>query len=239
MKLKAKKAFITGGSKGIGKGIAKSFLIEGCKVIICARNLKDLMDTKNELNEFGDIDYINSDISDYQDVLRISEILQKKFNCLDILVNNASILGVKTKVSEYPVEIWDKVFKININGQFYVIKALLPLLIKSKKASIINISSTVGRKGRATWGAYSASKFALEGLTQVLADEFKGTNVRINSVDPGGTRTDMRASAYPDEDPNTLPTPEHISPIFIYLASDESIGINGKEFNARDYIRTQ
>jgi len=78
MKLKAKKAFITGGSKGIGKGIAKSFLIEGCKVIICARNLKDLMDTKNELNEFGDIDYINSDISDYQDVLRISEILQKK-----------------------------------------------------------------------------------------------------------------------------------------------------------------
>ena len=107
---------------------------------------------------------------------------------------------------------------------------------KSENASMINVSSSVGRKGKADWGAYAASQFGLEGLTQVLADELKDSNIRVNSVNPGGTRTKMRADAYPAEDPDTLPTPEDISKIFIYLASDESIGVKGQEFNARDYI---
>jgi len=110
------------------------------------------------------------------------------------------------------------------------------LLKKSKNGSIINVSSTVGRKGRTHWGAYSASKFGLESLTQILAEELKEFNIRSNSVNPGGTRTEMRATAYPEEDPLSLPTPEEISPVFVYLASDQSIGVTGREFNAREWI---
>jgi NAD(P)-dependent dehydrogenase (short-subunit alcohol dehydrogenase family) len=137
---------------------------------------------------------------------------------------------------EYPEDVWEEVIHINLNAQFFVTKALLPLLRKSDKASIINVSSSVGRKGKKEWGAYAASKFGVEALTQVLAHEMEDTNVRVNSVNPGGTRTDMRAGAYPDEDPNTLPTPLDISPVFVHLASDESSDINGQEFTARDWI---
>ncbi|MEE8298101.1 MAG: SDR family NAD(P)-dependent oxidoreductase, partial [Thermodesulfobacteriota bacterium] len=137
---------------------------------------------------------------------------------------------------EYPEDVWKEVIQINLNAQFFVTKALLPLLIKSEHSSIINVSSSVGRKGKKEWGAYAASKFGVEALTQVLAHEMEDTNVRVNSVNPGGTRTDMRAGAYPDEDPNTLPTPLDISPVFVYLASDESMDINGQEFTARDWI---
>ncbi len=236
MKLKDKNVLITGGSKGIGKGLAKVFLSEGANVIICARNQEILDQAVDELKTFGNIKGYSANIAKLDDVKSLYDFVSNKFNHLDILINNASILGVKRKIKDIPEDIWDSVIQINLNSQFYVIKAFLPLLEKSENSSIINESSRVGRKGKADWGAYAASKFGLEGLTQVLADELKDTNIRINSVNPGGTRTQMRADAYPDEDPDTLPTPEEISSVFVYLASDESIGINGQQFNARDYL---
>jgi NAD(P)-dependent dehydrogenase (short-subunit alcohol dehydrogenase family) len=161
--------------------------------------------------------------------------VKEKWNKLDILVNNASILGVRTSILDYPEDIWEEVIDVNLNGQFFVIKAVLPFLLKSNNGSIINVSSSVGRRGKGLWGAYAASKFGLEGLTQVLADELSAKNVRVNSVNPGGTRTKMRATAYPEEDPMTLPAPHDITPIFLYLASDKSIGVTGKAFDARDW----
>lgn len=237
MKLKDKKALITGGSKGIGKGIAEAYLKEGAEVVICGRNEDSLQAAHEELSEYGDISFISADIADKDDVKHLAAEIEKKLEKLDILVNNASILGIKAKIMDYPEDLWEEVIHINLNAQFFVTKALLPLLIKSENSSIINVSSTVGREGRKEWGAYSASKFGVEALTQILAQEMEPYKVRVNSVNPGGTRTDMRAGAYPEEDPNTLPTPLDISPVFVYLASDESIGENGKEFDARDWMK--
>ena len=236
MKLDGKTALITGGSKGIGKGIAEAFLKQGAQVLICGRTESDLKETSDKLQVFGDIEYIVSDIGKLDDVQNLAKSVESKLQKLDILVNNASILGVRSEISEYPEDVWLDVVHINLNAQFFVTKALLPLLLKSDSASIINVSSSVGRKGKKEWGAYAASKFGVEALTQVLADEMADTNVRVNSINPGGTRTDMRAGAYPDEDPNTLPTPLDISPVFIYLASDESKDVNGQEFTAREWI---
>ena len=236
MKLKGKKALITGGSKGIGKGIAEAYLKEGARLLICARKEPDLISACNELKRHGKIDYIVADIADIEDVKRLADEVEKKWDKLDVLVNNASILGARAPIAEYPEDLWQEVIHINLNAQFFVTKALLYLLHKSDHASIINVSSSVGRKGKKEWGAYAASKFGVEALTQVLADELSDDGIRVNSVNPGGTRTDMRADAYPDEDPMTLPTPEDIAPIFIYLASDDSIGVTGQEFNARDWI---
>lgn len=236
MRLKGKKALITGGSKGIGKGVAAAYLGEGASVVICGRNEINLKAACNELGKLGRIDYIVADIANKDDVGALAKSLGDKWGYIDVLVNNASILGERKPVSEYPEDVWEEVIHINLNAQFFVTKALLPLLKKSDSGSIINVSSSVGRKGKKEWGAYAASKFGLEGLTQVLADELGESGPRVNSVNPGGTRTDMRAEAYPDEDPLSLPSPEDISPVFVYLASDESIGVTGKEFNARDWI---
>lgn len=235
-KLDGKIALITGGSKGIGKGIAEAYLKEGAEVIICGRSKDSLLAAGDELKEFGIINYLVCDITKLEDVYELANQIEAVKNRLDILVNNASILGVRSPIMTYPEDIWQEVIHINLNAQFFVTKALLPLLLNSDNASIINVSSSVGRKGKKEWGAYAASKFGVEALTQVLAHEMEDTNVRVNSVNPGGTRTDMRAGAYPDEDPNTLPTPLDISPVFVYLASDESLEINGQEFTAREWI---
>ena len=234
MKLKGKKALITGGAKGIGRGVAEAYLREGASVLICGRNEINLKSACNELSGSGDIDYVVADIANKGEATLLAAAVAERWKSLDVLVNNASILGVRAPIAEYPEDVWDEVIQINLNAQFYVTKAILPFL--SPGASIINVSSSVGRKGKRDWGAYAASKFGLEGLTQVLADELSDLHIRVNSINPGGTRTDMRADAYPDEDPETLPAPEDISHVFVYLASDESADVSGKEFNARDWI---
>ncbi len=236
MRLKDKKALVTGGAKGIGKSIAAAFLKEGASVIICGRNELSLKAACNDLGKHGHVGYIVADISHVDDVKGLAEEIEAKWGSLDVLVNNASILGERRRIIEYPEDVWEEVIDINLNAQFFVTKALLPLLMKSENASIINVSSSVGRKGKKEWGAYAASKFGVEALTQVLADELGESGPRVNSVNPGGTRTDMRAGAYPDEDPMTLPSPDDITPVFVYLASAESAGITGREFNARDWI---
>jgi len=239
MKLKGKTALITGGSKGIGKAIAKAFLKGGSTVVICGRDEKNLKKTYKELSKYGNMGFIKADISKKRDVIRLKSEIKNKYKKIDILVNNASTLGHRVPILDYPEEIWEKTIHTNLNAQFFVIKRLLPILLKSDdKPSIINVSSSVGRQGKANWGAYAASKFGLEGLTQVLADELK-SRARVNSVNPGGTRTDMRADAYPDEDPKTLPHPDEITPVFVYLASDESKDITGQAFNARDWMEKQ
>lgn len=236
MKLKDKTSLVSGGSKGIGKAIAKAYAGHGSSVLICGRNEVALKQACEEISDYGHIDYIRCDITDVADVKRLASHVEKNLKRLDVLVNNASILGVKAPILDYPEDVWEEVIQVNLNGQFFVTKALLPLLLKSPSASIINVSSSVGRRGKGLWGAYAASKFGLEGLTQVLADELESSNVRVNSVNPGGTRTEMRAEAYRDEDPMILPTPDDIVPVFLYLASDESIGVTGKQFDAREWI---
>ncbi|HYA28852.1 MAG TPA: SDR family NAD(P)-dependent oxidoreductase, partial [Acidobacteriota bacterium] len=124
----------------------------------------------------------------------------------------------------------------NLTGMFLMTRAVLPGMLARRAGSIINLTSGVGRAGKANWGAYAVAKAGVEGFTQVLADEVKSAGIRVNSVNPAATRTQMRAHAYPSEDPTTLPSAESITPIFLFLATDESANITGQALNARDWI---
>ncbi len=236
MRLKDKTILITGGGGGIGKVMARTFVQEGARVLICGRMRKRLESVVEEVQASqGQLSSLTVDISKAEDLKRLAHWIDQTWGHLDVLVNNAGVLGLMVPLKDYPEAVWDEVIQINLTGAFMVTHAILPLMIKAGGGSIINLSSTVGRKGRANWGAYAVSKFGLEGLTQVLAEELKPYGIRVNSVNPGGTRTEMRTVAYPKEDPSKLPSPEEIMPIFIYLASDESKEVTGQALNARDW----
>ena len=143
--------------------------------------------------------------------------------------------GRRVALVEYPFGQWEEVIRVNLHGVFLLSQQVVKRMIAQRHGSIINVSSGVGRVGRARWGAYAVSKFGLEGLTQVLADEVKEFGIRVNSVNPGPTRTEMRAEAYPEEDPLTLPTPEQITPIFVHLASAQSENVTGQMLEAQDW----
>ncbi len=153
---------------------------------------------------------------------------------IDVFVNNASLLGERVPIEEYPTNVWREVLEVNLIGAFLCARAAIPYL-RETRGSLIDVSSGVGDHGRPTWGAYSVSKNGLEALSQILAGELEEFGVRVNVVDPGGMRTEMRAAAYPDEDPMTLPTPYEVTDVFVYLASDRSADVTGQRFRASDF----
>ena len=159
-----------------------------------------------------------------------------RFDTIDVLVNNAGILGPRETIADYPISAWNEVIRINLTGLFLITHEILPIMLARRSGSIINVTSGVGRMGKAKWGAYAVAKAGLEGFTQVLADEVKSLGIRVNSVNPAATRTRMRAAAYPAEDPMTLPTAESITPIFVHLASADSSGVTGQSLSARDWL---
>jgi NAD(P)-dependent dehydrogenase (short-subunit alcohol dehydrogenase family) len=239
-RLKGKAALITGASRGIGLGIARAFTREGASVFLCARGEGALREAARDLEGTGAIvGYRAADVSNAESAERLVASALGRFPDLEILVNNASILGKRAPIAELDVPTWDEVLRVNTSSLFYVTRPLIPRLVARGSGSIINVSSSVGRKGKANWGAYAVSKFGLEGFTQVLAAELEASGVRVNSVNPGATRTDMRAEAYPEEDPESLPTPDDIAEIFIHLASDESRSVTGQTFEARDYLKAR
>ena len=158
--------------------------------------------------------------------------LAGSYSCIDGLLHNASILGPRLAIDEYPVSDWLEVMYVNVTAEFLLTQSLMPLLKSSNDGSVLFTSSGVGRKSRANWGAYAVSKFATEGLMQTLADELLATKIRVNSINPGGTRTKMRATAFPAEDPQSLPTPEEHMPLYLYLMGPDSAGVTGKAFDA-------
>ena len=237
-RLAGKAALITGASKGIGRGIATAFLKEGARVFLCARGEKGLRDAATELQELGpEIGFATADVGNAEEAESLVESALERFPDLSILVNNASILGKRALMIDLDIPTWDEVLRINTASLFYVTRPLLPALIARGSGSVINVSSSVGRKGKPNWGPYAVSKFGLEGFTQVLAEELRPHGISVNSVNPGATRTEMRAAAYPDEDPLSLPTPEDIAEAFVYLGSDEASTITGQAFEARDYLK--
>ncbi|HEX2225867.1 MAG TPA: SDR family NAD(P)-dependent oxidoreductase [Candidatus Binatia bacterium] len=231
-----KVALITGGSRGIGKAIATAYGREGAKVFICGRNEAAIHGAMQEIRAGGgEIDGTAGDVADSGDARRIRDAALQRFGSIDILVNNASLLGPRVPIAEYPFSAWQDVMRVNVDGLFLMTQQVLQTMIPRHQGSIINVTSGVGRVGKARWGAYSVSKFALEGFTQMLAEELQDSGIRVNSINPGPTRTAMRAAAYPEEDPQTLPRPEEITNGFVYLASDESLGVSGKTFEAQDW----
>ena len=218
-KLCGKVALITGGSRGIGRAIVGAYADQGAEVFICGRNPRDLTRAIEEIRLAGGvIDGTSGDIAEPADVQRIVQQAVARFGTIDVLVNNASLLGPRVTIATYEFAAWREVMGTNLNGLFLVTREVLPIMLARRSGAIINLTSGVGRVGKARWGAYAVSKAALEGFTQVLADEVRA------------------AEAYPAEDPMTLPTPESIMPIFVYLASDESAEVSGQALNAREWL---
>ena len=236
--LDGKVALITGGSRGIGKAIAMAYAREGASVFICAWKAANLRKAAAQIRSGGgEVSWCAADISKMREVKRLVREVCHTYGTIHMLVNNASILGPREPIVRYPLSSWEEVVKVNLTALFLVTREVLRIMIPQKEGSIINLSSGVGRVGKARWGAYAASKFGVEGFTQVLADEVKEWNIRVNAVNPGGTRTEMRAKAYPDEEPLTLPVPEDITGVFLYLAGAESRKVTGKSFDARDWLK--
>lgn len=235
MELEGKVVMISGGSKGLGAALARRFTNEGARVSLCARGEDDLQAIAMELVVEGAEVFVRSaDVTSEQDVTTWVEDTREAFGRVDAFVNNASLLGPRVGIAEYPLEQWRKVIDVNLTGAFLCARAVIPAL-RETKGSIVHVSSGVGDHGRPLWGAYSASKNGVEALSEMLAGELEEDGIRSNAVDPGKMRTDMRAVAYPDEDPTTLPTPDEVTDVFLYLVSDASRGVSGERFRAQEF----
>ena len=236
--LQERTILVTGAGAGIGKAAALCFAAHGASVILLGRTLEKLEAVYDAIEAAGhpqatiyQADMLTATTEDYR---RLAESIEAEFGQLDGLLHNASILGQRTPIAQADAQQWQDVMQVNVNAQMMLTQALLPLLEKAATAAIVFTSSGVGRKGRAYWGAYGVSKFATEGLMQTLADELENTSkIRVNSLNPGATRTAMRATAYPAENPNTLATPEDIMPAYLYLMGDDSMTIKGQALNAQ------
>ena len=236
--LKNNVILITGAGDGIGKAAAMAFAEAGAQLILAGRTLAKLEQVYDSIIAAGYIEPtlypIDLEGATDEDYEQLAVEIDQQFGRLDGLLHNAGILGQRTPLSNYRSDVWDRVIKINITAQFQMTQALMPVLEKSPDASVLFTSSGVGRTGRAFWGAYAVSKFAVEGLVQTWASELEGLNgVRINCINPGATATSMRAQAYPAENPQNIASPQQIMPAYLYLMGADSIGVNGQSVNAQ------
>ena len=236
--LKSKVILVTGGGSGIGRQAGLTFAAFGAEVILLGKNSSNLNETyglfeKNNLKK-PTLQAIDFETAEEEDFKKISEAVLKEFGKLDGLLNNASILGTKTSIQNYDIKEWRRVSKINFESSLLLTRSLLPILLIPDNSSIAFTSSGVGRKGKAYWGAYAISKFATEGLVQILSEELEKTSgIRVNAINPGAVRTKMRAEAYPAEDPNTLKNPKEVMNAYLFLMGIDSLGITGKSIEAQ------
>jgi NAD(P)-dependent dehydrogenase (short-subunit alcohol dehydrogenase family) len=234
--LEGKVAMITGASQGLGRALALAYAKEGAQVVINSRSEESIRPVAGEVESVGaQVLALAADVSKSAEVERLVGAAVERFGRIDVLVNNAGLLGPRVAIVEYAEDEWRRVIDANLTGPFLVSKAVIPRMPEG--GSIVNVVSGVSVEGRPEWGAYSVSKFGVEGLTQILGAELKERGIRVNAVDPGGMRTEMRAAAYPEENPMTRITPEENTGVFLYLASDESQGITGERFKAQGFHR--
>lgn len=230
---------ITGAGDGIGKAAALACADAGAKVILAGRTVAKLEQVYDKIvaaNGAEPVIYpVDLEGATAEDYDELAVNLDQQFGRLDGLLLNAGILGQRTPLSNYRQDVWDRVIKVNVTAQFQMTQALMPVLEKSADASVIFTSSGVGRVGRAFWGAYAVSKFAVEGMVQTWAAELEGIgSVRINGINPGATGTNMRAQAFPAENPTELKTADEIMPAYLYLLGPDSVGVNGQSINAQN-----
>ncbi len=229
---------VTGASSGIGAAAAQSYAAHGATVILLGRDIPRLEAVYDAIEDAGGPQPAAVPFDLAQDgeepFLELANTLAQQFDRLDGLLLNAGVLGERRPLAQTSWAAWRDVMQINVNSQFLMLKALLPLLFEASHPSVVLTSSGVGRQGRAFWGAYSVSKFATEAMMQILAAETENTGaLRVNCINPGATNTAMRRSAYPAEDPTTNPAPEQIMRSYLYLMDDASVGVTGKSFDAQ------
>ncbi len=231
---------VTGAGDGIGRMASECFADHGATVVLLGRTIPKLEQVYDAIEKGGGprpaIYPMNLEGATERDHLELAETLGKEFGRLDGLLHNAAELKLLSRVDDYDVETWYRVLQVNLNAPFMLTQATLPLLRRSSDASLVFTSDAVGRRGKAYWGAYAASKFGLEGLMQVLADETRGSSpIRVNSVDPGPTRTRLRALAYPGEERESVKPPEALAPLYLWLMGPDSHGRTGEAFTAEGW----
>lgn len=219
-RLQGRIAFITGASRGIGRAVARRFAAEGAHVVVMARTQGGLEELDDEIREIGgEATLVPADVADFDTIDRIGASLYQRFQRLDVLVGNAGVLGTLGPIAQTTPPSWEQTMAVNVTANWRLIRSFDPLLRASHSGRAIFVTSGAAARPRAYWGAYAVSKAALEMLVGIYAAETVKTSVRVNLIDPGATRTSMRAQAYPGEDPLTLKTPEQITGVFVELAS--------------------
>jgi NAD(P)-dependent dehydrogenase (short-subunit alcohol dehydrogenase family) len=229
---------VTGASGSIGGALATACATLGAQVILNGRSVRKLEQLYDAIVASGaprpsiaPLDFERADAAAYDS---LAEAIGKEFGHLDGLAHVGGLLGDRSPILHYDVPTWMKVMHVNVTAPFILTKTLLPLLQQAADPAIVFTTSSVSVKGRAYWGAYAVSKFADEGLMQVLADELATEKpIRCNSVNPGPVRSPMRARAYPGEDPASLTAPEAVVWPFLYLLGPDSRGVTGCRFDAQ------
>ncbi len=236
--LKGRAILITGAGSGLGKSLAIECARAGASVILSGRNGAKLDRVYDEIEALGapqpaiaTLDLATATAVEYDGLARV---IADEYGRLDGLVHAAALLGDRTPLEQYDVPTWCKVLHVNLTAPFILTQVLLPALRKSADASVIFVSSGVVKQSRPYWGAYAVAKTGLESVRSMWSEELEGeANIRVNSVNPGRMRTAMRAAAYPAEDPNTVPRPESVSGVFLYLLSALARGIDGHYIEAQ------
>ena len=235
---KDKIVLVTGANRGFGFAITMDLARAGATVIMLGRDLGSLEYAYDAVVDAGltepilyPLDLEGATPENYQE---LQDNILSQFGKLDGLVHNASILGAQMPIEQYDIKLWYSTLQINLSAPFMLSQFLIPALSKSDDARVIFMSSTVGREARAYWGAYSVSKFGIEGFAKTLSEELEKTHISVNTVNPGKMRTEMRRAAYPAEDSSKVPLPEEKSQAIVYLLSTLSPKINGKQLSIPD-----
>ncbi|AQX26820.1 SDR family NAD(P)-dependent oxidoreductase [Bartonella sp. Raccoon60] len=226
-------ALVTGASKGIGYHLALELAKRGTHIIALARTISGLKTLNNEIKKKGgSATLVSLDLHNMEAIDELNVSIDECWKKLDILVANAAILGTLSPIAHIENAMFEDILQINLTSQWRLMKAVEPLLLKSNAGRAILLSSSVAHCARASWGPYAASKAALELLARCWAEELKHTSIKVNCVNPGATRTTMRAQALPDEDPQTLPSPQEVAAEIVYLSSPH-LKETGKLFDVR------
>ncbi|MBO6948553.1 MAG: SDR family NAD(P)-dependent oxidoreductase [Rhodospirillales bacterium] len=232
-KLEGRIALITGASRGIGRAVAKRFAQEGAHPILVARTQGALEELDDEIRAETGVEatLLPLDLKNHDAIDKVGAAIYERFGRLDTLVANAGLLGVLTPMHQLDPKVWDEVMNVNLTSCFRLLRSMDPLLRASDSGRSIYVTSVVGHIPRAFWSAYAVSKAGLDMMVRTYAEEIGKTNMKVNILNPGATRTGMRAAAMPGEDPNKLKTPESIAHEFVKLGSAEC-DLNGEMITA-------
>ena len=234
--LQDKVILITGASRGIGRAVAIAAAKAGAEIIMTGRTMGALEEADDAITAAGGkATIVELDMADYAAMPRLAAAIHGRWGRLDGLLANAAMLGPLTPLSHLDDKIWDSTISINLTAQWHLIRAMEPLLIAAPAGRAVLVSSGVAERVAPFWGPYAISKAGLEAMGRVWAGETEQTNLRINMINPGGTATGMRASAFPGEDPDSLPQPDDIAPAFLTLLSP-GCQDHGQRFEARSML---